>query len=971
VKRWQLALSLTVLALLLPSASALGQIQPPSDKLLVDAAAANTWSDGTSDIIQLKGPVTIRLDRMVLRANAAVIWLSSEPGLVIEQERAEIALVGDAVVREPARAITRSAPELFVTVAVRGDIRVSADQRLTDDQSDSEVYQRASALRRAAQPAPPSPTAALQPGSAAAAPGTTYRPLPPGAATRPSSMVRFRAADSEFVPTSDETLAVQLSGNVAIFLTQPNGDFIEIRADRAVLFTNEKSNKSFEDASGSSASLGNKITGAYLEGDVRMTYTPAVGPKQEQRLWAQRVYYDIVHNQAVLTDAILRTSDLTPAGEIPITIRAQKLRQLSLGEYEGEHTELSTSSFATPTYSVKTDQVYIEQDQAISPITGEPEPVTNYVAKADTLNFFDVPVFYAGQAAGSVDEDPYPLRQISISNTKRFGAGFASEFGLYESLGKPRPPGLDVSFLADYFSKRGEATGINADYTGANLDQDSNSFSDFAGRIHSFIISDKGDDQFNGERVDVTPPDETRGKFLFEHQQFFSDGWQAQIRGGYVSDPSFLEEYYQNEFYENQPYDAQAYLKHQQDTEAFTMLAEADTNRFPTTSDQQQENFDVEKLPEVGYQRIGDSLADDNLTFYSSNTVDRLRFAKSHFSLDQQGFVGISPGIPSEGYTGTISSPVYRGDTRQEVDYPIQLGQIKVVPYVIGRDTGYSDSPSDDSKNRAYGGAGVRMTTDFWKVDDTVQSDLFDIHRVRHIIEPEINLYTSGENVDRDQLYIYDENVDGISDVSLAEVALHQRWETYRGPPGKQDSVDFLSLNITADMYTNPPTDAGILPDKFRGLFFPSDPEASIPRDAINADATWLISDSTAVVADEEYDVDHQVLATASVGLAVKRYDRLAYYLGLRYIEQENSDLATASISYQLTTKYTLILTQSYDFGQKDVATYFSMVRQFDRLTCAATIYHDSTTGDSGFEFNVYPVGLAPKSNPSALFNPQ
>ena len=258
-------------------------------------------------------------------------------------------------------------------------------------------------------------------------------------------------------------------------------------------------------------------------------------------------------------------------------------------------------------------------------------------------------------------------------------------------------------------------------------------------------------------------------------------------------------------------------------------------------------------------------------------------------------------------------------------------GQIKMVPYTTGRLTAYSDSPGGDPINRVYGSSGVRFTTDFWKVDNAVQSDLFDLNRMRHVIEPRSISTRAAAPQDRDKLFIYDENVDGIEDISAADFELHQRWETVSRAPGKQTSVDFFTLNVSADAYTNPPTDTALLPDKFRGLFFASDPEASIPRDSINSDATWLISNSTAILADMQYNVDHAVLATGSIGLAVNRLDRLSYYAGLRYIEQLNSNLATFAMQYQLTTKYSFELSQSYDFGQKDVSIDLTLRRQSDR----------------------------------------
>src|SRR6185369_11639997 len=153
--------------------------------------------------------------------------------------------------------------------------------------------------------------------------------------------------------------------------------------------------------------------------------------------------------------------------------------------------------------------------------------------------------------------------------------------------------------------------------------------------------------------------------------------------------------------------------------------------------------FEVEKLPEIGYYRIGDSWADDQLTFFSANRVGILHYNVGDATLADYGFVdtkterdsngkpvkdengniikkpAVLPGLPNLGQTGFTDKHVVRGDFRQEVDYPFQVDKFKVSPYVVGRLTSYSESVDGSTLNRLYGGAGLRMTTAFWKVDDT------------------------------------------------------------------------------------------------------------------------------------------------------------------------------------------------------------------------------------------------------------
>src|ERR1700722_16781310 len=171
------------------------------------------------------------------------------------------------------------------------------------------------------------------------------------------------------VPAAEETLRGAITGGVGIFRTSANGDYLTIYADRAVIFTHEKQRGAFG-ALDAQTDLAREISGAYLEGDVRITFTSHLTARPDQRLFANRIYYDFDTDRAVLSDVVLRSTD--PPGEPAIAIRAAELGQVSTGEFRGDHVEMSTSSFATPTFSVKTDEVYIRQEDEVSSYTGLP-----------------------------------------------------------------------------------------------------------------------------------------------------------------------------------------------------------------------------------------------------------------------------------------------------------------------------------------------------------------------------------------------------------------------------------------------------------------------------------------------------------------------------------------------------------------------------------------------------------------------
>jgi hypothetical protein len=283
----------------------------------------------------------------------------------------------------------------------------------------------------------------------------------------------------------------------------------------------------------------------------------------------------------------------------------------------------------------------------------------------------------------------------------------------------------------------------------------------------------------------------------------------------------------------------------------------------------------------------------------------------------------------------------------------------------MGRATSYSDSPGGDGQTRLFGGAGMRFTTSFWRVDDAIDSDLFDLHRIRHIIQPEVNLFTSSTTVDQSKLYIFDPNVDAINDITGGQFVLHQHWETMRGGPGRWQSVDVLDFNVEADLYTHQPPASVLNPVSFRGLFFPSEPETSVPRQSINSDLTWHIGDDAAFISDVQWNLDQRETAIAEAGIAINRGSRLSYYIGDAYVQALDSQIFSLNASYNLTEKYQMSFYQALDFGASRAAvSSVSLTRRFDTFAVSASIYHDGIANTSGFNINFFPAGQAGFSQP-------
>ena len=886
--RW-IGLGTLAVALLLICPYALGQSQAPSDTLAINGDGATTWTDGNTNVIQIQGHVVITTDDATFSADNAVIWIGPKPNAVLDEQLAEISLVGNAkIVNGQA---TRTNEQLYASEEIRGHITFYGE-RMTKDSSNTDTYKQASAMRPGAQLLPGTPGAMLQPPVITNTwllepPSTQPTTAPTSQPTTQPSPVYFEAHEGHQTIGIDGKVAYVLTGNVLITQNkitktfqnvQANDqneadvmDHVELRADRAVILTQMDSLRQLSDSS--QFKLPEDIVqGAYLEGDVQISEQPATNSlKPENRLACQRVYYEFATERAVLTDAVIHTVE--PKINIPIVVRAGVVHQLSMGEYKAQNAELTTSSFAVPSYSVRTSTAYIRQVPTFDPRYGNE---TQFVAKSAFIEMFHVPVFWLPYMSGTMTDRGTALRNIEMGTSQNNGFGVRTEWGLFESLGLLPPDNDDAYFKLDYFKERNFGLGFNAKYQGGFISEESRQPWDFQGDFKSYWLpDDEGVDKLGKNRLRVSPDsirpphcdrlfplrDTNRGAFQFEHQHFFPDDWQLQFRFGLVSDPTFLPYWQNGDFNDSLPHDFEAYVKKQHETEAFTLLLQFQPNDFPTTADQMQEvqpssnslspqdakPYDIERLPEVGYYRIGDSFADDSLTFFSQNTASVLHYKVGDATLQDFGFTpqrnkeenskpvrdsngnieqipAALPGFAETGQTGLTNKNVFRADLRQEVDYPFQLDKWKASAYVVGRLTSYSDSPDSGSVNRVLGGAGVRMTTEFWKVDDTAQSDFFDIHRIRHVIEPELNLFTSISNKDRDDVFIYDQAVDNISDVSAAQLAINQRWQTKRGGPGNWRSVDFFTLNVELNVFANKPSKDSFLPGDFRGLYFESAP---------------------------------------------------------------------------------------------------------------------------------------------------
>jgi len=915
----------------------------------IQGKAIHSFTDNGEDTMVVLGDFGLTLGQYVLGGRDAVIWIRSQPtGGGLSNYEMEIYIEGNARVTEPGGSTTND-KMMFVSLRSLGRLRASGTMS-PKPLADFPLYKRALATRQqAAQAAtaaatapaelPPliiSSTPAPRPAMRVVRPATPVDVRKPQA-PQPVLPVEFHAdrlSSQEIGEGKDKRRVTVAHGNVDIAQGNPNSErFLGMHAQTAVVFSvrrpaGEKNPSIMPYApkmTGIETTGGGQevVTGVYLAGDVVIS-------RGSRYMRGPSAYYDFTTNRALMIEPVFRAVDVNR--EIPVYIRAAEARVLSDREVMFRKAVVTTSDFHTPSFALAAREAYVKDEtpyDAEGVRLGEQQWLTE--VKDGTFDVYGVPIAWTPGSKSDFSESTTPLRRVSLGSHGQMGFGGESEWHLFRLLGLVEPKGLDATLEADWY-KRGPLLGIDLDYDRESYHGYSKAYG---------IVDQKQQDDFGAETRKDIPAPENRGWLLARHKQYLPNDWELQFELSYICDRNFLEEFFPNEKFTGKDQETLLYAKKQQDNWALTALLQYRLNRFQSQT---------ESAPQLGFDLIGQSIADDRLTFFSQNLAGINRFR------------------PDNALNEDDSSFMARLDTRDEVDWPVHLGPLNVVPYAVGRITYWSEAPEAGfmgrpdagANDREYGQLGIRSSMHFWRVYNDIHSRLWDLDGIKHVITPEVDAFLgeSASGVGPGDLYPMDPDVEGhLGRKSGAAMTLAQRLQTKRGEGENRRTVDWMRLDITAaffdgDGFDNPPSD---------GRFFFYRPEYSIARNSINYDYQWSISDSTTFLADGNYDTDRGIMGRWDFGLAVQRDPRLRYYLGIRKIEDLDSTMATVGATYQINEKYSVSGFLQFDAeynGGQIVGSSLTLIRKFPRWNLGTTFITDKRTGDLGLYMTVWPEGL-------------
>jgi len=731
----------------------------------------------------------------------------------------------------------------------------------------------------------------------------------------------------------------------------------------------------------------------YLSGNVIIRSMSAGGAQgtSEQTLRAEEVYYDIDKSKAIAMCADLETRFL--AGPDPIHVRSKEIWRLGQHEWRAFDTLIFSSKRpADPAVTIHsreaslTDETVVRRNIFGQPyrnvVTGEVDVSAERMltSKDNRTQLFGYTIFAWPEYRAALDDPSGPLAGLGVRNDNIFGFQTYTSWDLYKLLALRGPPSSRWVLNADYYSLRG--VGIGTDFNYNNLF--GNDYPNRGGLL-GYFMSDKGADVVGFNRGPQVGHGNYRGRFLWNHiQDVYEQGTDyAKFMGqfAYQSDMNFYEQYYKLPFDQDPNQETFGYLYGAQGNLAWSALAQVNVNRPWMT--------ETQWLPQLNGAAVGQTWLDDRLVYTAKANVGYAKFLTAD--------VGPASTIPTEqNDTGTI-----RAGVNQRLSVPFDLGPFRLDPYGTVDTTYYSQVLNGADIGRLTGGGGIQATIPFSRLYSDVKSETFNLRGLYHKVEYGLNYYIAGtthssqelplldrlndDNIDltsrsfrpnaqlfvpgatgialgNDPLFnpqalairrLVDTKSETIDAIQVLQGQMRNRWQTKRGLPGADHTVDYMGLDLSASFYPNPQR------DNFGSNFA-----------FLEYNYYWNIGDRTAIISQAWVDPVNPGAHYFNLGTSFNRPDGTTFTIAYRQTDPLNSKALLAVLSYQLSQKYSASIAAVYDFGVSQAqSTSFIFSRTGTDLTVSVGFTYNAFINNFGLQFLILPNAAAPRlSKPTGMY---
>ena len=762
-------------------------------------------------------------------------------------------------------------------------------------------------------------------------------------------------------PAGNQWIAVIDSGVNLIVDGLPQFGTIDVVADRLVIWT---AGREEPDLTGQRTQDEQIPLEIYMEGNI-------VFRQGDRVIYADRMYYDV----AAEVGTVLKAELLTPVRSYEglLRLKADVIRQVGRDRFFAHNAFITSSRMGRPGYRIQSGDISFEDLQfpAIDPFTGQQlfdpatgEPVVEHRRLAtarNTLLFLGpVPVFYWPALATDATDPTFYIRHARFKNDRVFGPQILTTWNAYELLGIKQPlEGTDWDLSLDYLGDRGLGHGTTFIYDRdwfANVPGRNAGLADFWG------IKDHGTDNLGQGRRNIEPEKDYRFRLFWQHRHELPRDFRLSAQLGWISDRNFLEEYFEREWDELKDQTTRVELKRTRDNVSWSVSADARINAFFTQT---------EWLPRGDHFWLGQSLLGDVFTWYEHSNAGYARLRPATAPID--------PGtIPWHLMPWERAVEGERLATRQEIDYPVQLGPVKIVPYALGELAHWGEDLNGEDLQRAYFQTGVRASVPIWRVNPMVENPLFNVHGLAHKIVFDTELAVTESNRQLQLLPLYDpldddsieafrhylplppwrldprdyalrtgmagwvaaQSTEIADDLMAMRMGMRHRWQTKRGVPGRRRIIDWITFDTHLTWFPRPMRDNF---GKAIGL--------------VDYDFRWHVGDRLTLVSDGLFDFFDEGQQVVNFGGFLSRPPRGSLYVGMRLLDGPvSSHVLSLSYSYWMSPKWVSSFGTSVDLGgEGNIGQRFTITRIGESLLISAGFNVDAARDNVGVNLAIEP----------------
>jgi hypothetical protein len=778
---------------------------------------------------------------------------------------------------------------------------------------------------------------------------------------------------------------VYLSGSTGAETTQE----VEFAADNVVVWMTggNKQEDKLQNGLNDTLEGGDKTQfELYLQGNV-VIRTINVDPNGqrtiEEVLRADSIYYDLSQNRAIAQDADL---ELNVQGfPEKFHLKGEEMWQLGPNEFKAFNSEFFSSRRpadpgvkATARESTLLRRKGVRRNIFGLPyrdlLTGKIDDSTEQLMTNEKVRYRigTFPIWGWPKSTTDLNEPLGPLAGLRGGNDQILGFQAYATWDLNKLLALRGPKGHSWYLYTDYLSLRGVALGTRYDYRGTDFLGFGNSHDGF---LRLYGINDRGTDLLGGDRPTYEAPPEYRGRIQWRHNQDLYENNLTYLRVmaqvEYLSDPNFLEQYYklENDFMPNQ--ETFAYLYGASGNLYGSLLTQANLERRWVT--------ETEWKPRVDGAMIGQSF---------------LNF----FSYSARGSAGYANLLPADVGAPVAAANEQRVDTgrfqlNQRLSAPFDLGPMRLDPYGVVDLAHYTQDLTGEARGRFYGGGGVKSSVTMSKLYENATSELFNLNGLNHKVTFGANYFAAYSDTPHTQLPLLDRLTDDATDLAyrnsrfafgrsaagvpliskeadsaiasspifdqqkyairkltdgkadtldsleVLQLDLRQRLQTKRGFPGTEHTVDWLTLDLSMSVFPNRQRDNF---GETAALF--------------EYFTLWHIGDRFSVSSSGWYDPFDQGARYFNVGFNFNRPDGSTFIFMYRHMDPVNSRAVTAIVNYQLSRKYSVVGTATYDFGSNlAITNSLSFARTGTDMTVLFGVTYNALVQNFGLQFALVP----------------